>query len=153
MLPIPLVTGDCLAEGGVILPRCRTPLLTPLGMGCGLLNIWLPGRAPNLGKSNWKLLLVLLMDDPLLLRLGPVYAVNGGEPRDAPEPAPNDKRFLYSRSSTWSLSTCALSRPFSCLSASCVLARSATLVSRSLRCFSLRSRNARCAARFCALRF
>ena len=68
-------------------------------------------------------------------------------------PLVNDSLLRYSRSSMDIFSTCARRMLFSWLADSEAFCKSSTLVSRSLRCFSLRSRNARWAARFCALRF
>ena len=113
-----------------------------------LLKKCAPGRSPNLGNSNWKSLPVLRAAAP-----GALDPPEGDRPVPLPFPLTHDKRFRYSLSSTCNLSTWARRRPFSWLADSDAFSRSSTLVSRSLRCFSLRSRKARCAARFCAFRF
>lgn len=63
------------------------------------------------------------------------------------------RRFLYSFSWAVILSTFDRSWLFSLLVIADALSSSSTLVSRSFTCFSFRSRKARWAARFCALRF
>lgn len=101
-----------------------------------LSSSWAPGSAPNLGNSKEKLFTPLLV---LSMELKP--PASGGV-----RPSPLlfiDKRFRYSRSSIWSLCTCARNKPFSWLVASEAFSSSWTLVSRSLRCFSFRSLNAR----------
>jgi hypothetical protein len=50
--PLMLPVGDW-TNGGVALVRLPVLELDPLEKL--LPNIWLPGSAPNLGKSNWKL--------------------------------------------------------------------------------------------------
>lgn len=135
-----VLVGACSAGGDVL--SCLMRGLRPLDP-----NTWLPGSPPNLGKSKLKL---PLYEEPLALLCCAFTAERGGDRPTAPE---DESRFLYSRSSVCNRSTCAFNSPFSCLSASCALDSSVTLVSRSLRCCSLRSRKARCAALFCALRF
>lgn len=104
-----------------------------------------PGRTPNFGNSNWKLtsLMLLFSGRPkvraLLVGIGVRVLV---------AVAVAVTRFLYSFSSTVILSTLERSSWFSLLAASEAFCNSSTLVSKSLRCLSLRSRNARCAALF-----
>lgn len=64
-----------------------------------------------------------------------------------------DSLFLYSFNSTVILSTWARSLLFSWVVDWDAFSSSSTLISRSLTCFSLRSRKARWAALFWALRF
>lgn len=152
----PLVLGECvnvpltlfveLMVPPVLL--CRTgavatpgPFLVlesgPLSSSC------VPGRPPNRGNSKEKLFapeLLLLLS----IELNPEAR---GWVRLSPELL-RDNRLRYSRSSICSPDTCARSNPFSWLEASEAFSSSCTLVSRSLRCFSLRSLKARCAARF-----
>ena len=94
-----------------------------------------PGRSPNLGKLNWKSLIPVGACE---------YVV--GDTR-GPDPLV-DNLFLYSLTSTFKRSTSARRRPFSWFVDSEAFSNSSTLVSRSLRCRSFRSRKARCAARF-----
>jgi hypothetical protein len=108
-----------------------------------------PGRVPNLGNSNWKLFELFPFAE-LAKKLSPLPV--GGD-RLTLLVLLSDKRFLYSRSSICSLSTWARKSPFSWFADSEAFSSSPTLVSKSLRCFSLRSRKARCAARFCAFLF
>lgn len=111
-----------------------------------------PGRRPNVGNSNEKLTSFGLLTPPPR----PLPARYEGRPLALSDEllVPLSENCLrYSDSSDDIFSICARKMLFSWFADSDAFSKSSTLVSRSLRCFSLRSRNARWAARFCAFRF
>ena len=125
---------------------CRRPtddgesIATSLDFGVGVF-IGGPGKEPNAGNSNEKLTSPLLITDDEPSAVDPVDATPESRARGAVFNAMN--RFLYSSSSTFIRLTSARSCTFSWSDCMVVCFSSSTLSSKSLRCFSLRSRNAR----------